>query len=90
MDENAPFAFSASSLPRNVAGSSCVIWQQSRGDCPLIEFAHWGLAIPLHRESACELWLEQSPFPQKEADIGAPITRSAPTTQTSLRQEMWK
>jgi hypothetical protein len=79
------------SIPsRNVAGSPCFIWQQSRGNGPFMEFAHWGMAIPLHRESRFELWPEQSLFPQDEADIGAPITRSAPTTQSSLRQEIRK
>jgi hypothetical protein len=48
------------------------------------------MAIPLHRASAFELSPEQSPFAQKEADIGAPITRSAPTTQISLRHEIRK
>jgi hypothetical protein len=45
------------------------------------------MAIPLHRASAFGLWTEQSPAAQSEADIGAPVTRSAPRTQISLRPE---
>jgi hypothetical protein len=48
------------------------------------------MAIALHEESAFELWAKQSPAAQTEADIGAPITRSAPKTQISLRHEIRK
>jgi len=67
-----------------------MIWQQPRSDCAFIEVTLRSMAIPLHRASVFELWPEQSLAAQREADIGTPITRSAPTTQISLRHKIRK
>ena len=49
-----------------------------------------GMAIPLQPASVLELEAKQSPVAQREADIGAAITMSAPTTQINLRHEIRK
>ena len=56
----------------------------------MIALAFLGMVIPLQLASVLELEAKQSRVAQREADIGAPITRSAPTTQINLRHEIPK
>jgi hypothetical protein len=58
-------------------------------DCAFIDVALWTMLISLLQlASTFKLWTGQSPVARKEANIGAPIIGSAPTTQISLRQEI--
>ena len=56
----------------------------------MIALAFRGMVIPLQLASALKLEAKQSPVAQREADIGAASTMSAPTTQINLRHEIRK
>jgi hypothetical protein len=80
-------AFFVSPFRLKVAGGICVIWQQNNDAATWVAERWVAMSMPLHGVATLEFCEGHSPGAQKEPNIGAAITKSAPTTQVNFRQE---